>query len=37
MNDDYSLEELAPWVAENMRRFIAGEEMASVVSPGRDY
>ncbi|MGV9859755.1 D-isomer specific 2-hydroxyacid dehydrogenase family protein [Gordonia sp. NPDC003425] len=29
--------ELAPWVAENMRRFIAGEEMASVVSPGRDY
>lgn len=29
--------ELAPWVAENLRRFAAGEELLSVVSAGRDY
>ena len=29
--------ELAPWVAENLRRFAAGEELLSVVTPKRDY
>ena len=29
--------EMAPWLAENVRRFIAGEELISVVKPGRDY
>ncbi|WP_238420412.1 D-isomer specific 2-hydroxyacid dehydrogenase family protein [Gordonia sp. 'Campus'] len=29
--------ELAPWVAENLRRFAAGEELLSVVTAGRDY
>ncbi|ETA08331.1 MULTISPECIES: D-isomer specific 2-hydroxyacid dehydrogenase family protein [Gordonia] len=29
--------EMAPWLAENVRRFAAGEELISVVTPGRDY
>lgn len=29
--------ELAPWVAENLRRFVAGEELISTVSADRDY
>ncbi|MBD0860629.1 hydroxyacid dehydrogenase [Gordonia sp. zg691] len=29
--------ELAPWVAENLRRFAAGDELLSLVEPGRDY
>ncbi|GAC02526.1 putative oxidoreductase [Gordonia namibiensis NBRC 108229] len=29
--------EMAPWLAENVRRFVAGEELISVVKPGRDY
>ncbi len=29
--------EMAPWMAENVRRFAAGEELISVVTPGRDY
>lgn len=29
--------ELAPWVAENIRRFTAGEELLSVVTPDRAY
>ncbi|MFT4042520.1 MAG: D-isomer specific 2-hydroxyacid dehydrogenase family protein [Gordonia sp. (in: high G+C Gram-positive bacteria)] len=28
---------LAPWVAENLRRFAAGEQLLSVVSSGRGY
>ncbi|WP_419215397.1 NAD(P)-dependent oxidoreductase [Gordonia sp. CPCC 205333] len=30
-------EEMAPWLAENIRRFSAGEELLSRVSSGRDY
>lgn len=29
--------ELAPWVAENIRRFTAGEQLLSVVTPDRAY
>ncbi|MDL9935233.1 D-isomer specific 2-hydroxyacid dehydrogenase family protein [Gordonia sp. ABSL1-1] len=29
--------ELAPWVAENIRRFTAGTPMLSVITPERDY
>ena len=29
--------ELAPWVAENLRRFVADEELLSVVTTNRDY
>lgn len=29
--------ELAPWVAENLRRFAADEDLLSVVTVGRDY
>ncbi|MCK0439179.1 D-isomer specific 2-hydroxyacid dehydrogenase family protein [Gordonia alkaliphila] len=29
--------EMAPWLAENVRRFIAGEELLSVVDPAADY
>ncbi|MHC3003422.1 D-isomer specific 2-hydroxyacid dehydrogenase family protein [Gordonia sp. GN26] len=29
--------EMAPWLAENVRRFAAGEELISTVQPGRDY
>ncbi|GAC67014.1 D-isomer specific 2-hydroxyacid dehydrogenase family protein [Gordonia soli] len=28
---------MAPWLAENVRRFRAGEQMLSVVAAGRDY
>ncbi|MFT4200452.1 NAD(P)-dependent oxidoreductase [Gordonia sp. (in: high G+C Gram-positive bacteria)] len=29
--------EMAPWLAENLRRFTAGEELISRVDPARDY
>ena len=29
--------EMAPWLAENVRRFAAGEELISVIDPARDY
>lgn len=29
--------EFAPWVADNLRRFAAGEELRSLVTTGRDY
>lgn len=29
--------ELAPWIAENLRRYVGGEELLSVVPVGRDY
>lgn len=29
--------EMAPWLAENVRRFGAGEELISLVDPARDY
>lgn len=29
--------ELAPWVARNIERFVAGEELISTVTVGRDY
>ncbi|MDY6811330.1 MAG: D-isomer specific 2-hydroxyacid dehydrogenase family protein [Actinomycetota bacterium] len=28
---------MAPWMAENLRRYQAGEELLAVVRPGRDY
>ncbi|MGC4964306.1 D-isomer specific 2-hydroxyacid dehydrogenase family protein [Gordonia sp. DT101] len=28
---------MAPWLAENIRRFLAGEELLAVVTPGSDY
>lgn len=29
--------EMAPWLAENVRRFAAGEQLISVVDPAREY
>ena len=29
--------ELAPWIAENLRRFRAGEDLVSTVAAGHDY
>ena len=29
--------EFAPWLGENLRRFLAGDELLSVVTPERDY
>lgn len=29
--------EFAPWLAKNLRRFAAGDELISVVTPGREY